>query len=170
MNGRVHQISVSNGGVPKLAVPRARISTTGVEGDRQRDMKHHGGPERAVCLFSLEVIGRLRAEGHPIVPGSAGENLTIEGLEWAALAPGARIEIGAAAAGSSAIVLEIVSYTRPCSTIRGSFTGLEFNRIFQELHPGESRLYARVLREGLVRVGAGVRIVAAAGESGGQGP
>ena len=37
----------------------------------------HGGPERALCLFSLERILELQAEGHPIFPGAAGENITI---------------------------------------------------------------------------------------------
>ena len=53
---RVHQISISDGGVPKHAVESARITSTGIAGDRQHDTKHHGGPDRAVCLFSLEVI------------------------------------------------------------------------------------------------------------------
>jgi MOSC domain-containing protein YiiM len=72
MNGRVVQISVSNGGVPKTAVPVARITETGVEGDRQANPEIHGGPERAVCLFSMERIRDLQAEGHAIVPGAAG--------------------------------------------------------------------------------------------------
>lgn len=152
----IHQISVSNGGVPKLAVPSARITRTGVEGDAQHDRKHHGGPDRAVCLFSLEVIRRLNDEGHPITPGSAGENLTISGLDWPALVPGTRLDIGDAAAGP---ILEIVSYTEPCSTIRNSFAALEFRRIKQNLHPGESRVYARVVREGVASAGDACRAV-----------
>ena len=147
MRGQVFQISVSNGGVPKQSVPAARVLASGVEGDRQNDQLHHGGPDRAVCLFSLEVIERIRAEGHPIQPGSTGDNLTIEGLEWAVIAPGARLMVGAE------VELEVVSCTTPCSAIRDSFLGLEVNRIKQDLHPGESRVYARVLREGWVRVG-----------------
>ncbi|MCC6320419.1 MAG: MOSC domain-containing protein [Phycisphaerales bacterium] len=156
--GRVHQVSVSSGGVPKLPVPLARITRAGVEGDSQNDTKHHGGPDRAVCLFSLEVIQRLRAEGHPIRPGTAGENLTTEGLEWSRITPGARLRIVAAADGAHT-ELEVVSYTRPCSTIRDSFMDLKHNRIFQDAHPGESRVYARVLREGTVRVGDSIEII-----------
>src|SRR5437899_862580 len=77
----VHQINVSNGGVPKHPVPEARITVDGVAGDCQRSPKIHGGPDRAVCLFSLEVIEALRAEGHSIAPGSSGENLTLAGLD-----------------------------------------------------------------------------------------
>lgn len=147
----VHQVGVSQGGVPKLAVPSARVTTLGLEGDAQHDTQHHGGPDRAVCLFSLDVIERLRAEGHPIAPGSVGENLTLSGLDWANLAPGDRLTL------EGGPVLEIVSYTRPCATIRGSFAGAAVSRINQAEHPGESRLYARVLSEGVVRPGQGVR-------------
>ncbi|MGH7130888.1 MAG: MOSC domain-containing protein [Phycisphaerales bacterium] len=154
----IHQISISPGGVPKLAVPQARITRDGVEGDKQNDVKHHGGPERAVCLLAMEVIERLRAEGHPIAPGTTGENLTTVGLDWTAVAPGARLEIESANS-TEPVELEVVSYTSPCSAIRESFNDLEFRRIKQDLHPGDSRVYARVRREGVVRTGATVRLI-----------
>jgi MOSC domain-containing protein YiiM len=91
----------------------------------------------------------LRAEGHPIDAGTTGENLTIEGLDWSALVPGVRLIIGEAE-------LEITSYVVPCRNITASFANGEFKRIGQNIHPGWSRLYARVLREGTVRVGDAV--------------
>ncbi|MCC6675512.1 MAG: MOSC domain-containing protein [Phycisphaerales bacterium] len=151
----VHRISVSDGGVPKGAVERAAVGAEGLEGDRQNDRKHHGGPERAVCLFALEVIERLRGEGHPIGPGTTGENLTIEGLDWPRVVPGARLVF------DGGVELEISSFTTPCATIRDSFTGLAFGRIKQADHPGESRVYARVIRGGALARGEGVRLVAA---------
>src|SRR5215470_13739563 len=80
--GVIVQISVSNGGVPKRPIDRAIVWEEGLQGDRQTDQKNHGGPTRAVCLYSLEVIENLRAEGHSIVPGAAGENVTVGGLDW----------------------------------------------------------------------------------------
>ena len=71
----VHQINVSDGGVPKLPVLEATVSNKGVDGDRQRNLKFHGGPDRAICVYSLELIEQLQEEGHPIDPGSSGENL-----------------------------------------------------------------------------------------------
>ena len=94
-NAQLVQISVNpKGGVPKFAVPNAEITTEGVVGDKQRDRRFHGGPERAVCLYSLEVIQSLQAEGHPIAPGTTGENLTISGLDWNFVVPGVRLQIG----------------------------------------------------------------------------
>lgn len=150
MRGRVHQVSVSKGGVPKVPVPGAVVTATGLSGDAQNDTKHHGGPERAVCMFSLDVIERLRGEGHPIASGSVGENLTITGIDWSTVAPGGRFEF------EGGVVLEVASYTKPCSTIRESFAGLDFKRIFQDAHPGESRVYARVITPGPIAPGAWV--------------
>ncbi len=96
MKAYIHQLNCSPGGVPKTPVADAVLTPIGLAGDQQRDRRYHGGPERALCLFSLEVIAELQAEGHPIFPGSAGENATISGLEWAALAPGSRLALGLA--------------------------------------------------------------------------
>ncbi|HEV2236716.1 MAG TPA: MOSC domain-containing protein [Ktedonobacterales bacterium] len=157
--GRVFQVNVSDGGVPKRSVARARVGRLGVAGDRQRDLEDHGGPERAVCLFSLEHVLMLQAEGHPIYPGSVGENLTLAGIDLGALAPGDRLSIGA---GDDAVELQITSYTFPCTNIKDSFADGIFTRISQKVHPGVSRLYARVLREGELRPAMLVRVTRAA--------
>jgi len=148
----LHQISISDGGVPKLPVAEARITVNGVAGDRQRNLEVHGGTERAVCLFSLEVIEALQAEGHSIRPGASGENLTVAGLVWAEVKPGDRLRIG------DAVLLEMVSHTAPCKYNAQWFANGDFSRISQKLHPGWSRLYARVLAEGVVRTGDRVTV------------
>jgi len=138
--------------VPKHRVPHTEVTTEGVTGDKQRNRRFHGGPSRAVSLYSYENIQALQDEGHPIECGTTGENLTISGLDWARLAPGARLRIGAG------VRLEITSYTTPCSNIAGSFADGEFTRISQKLHPGWSRLYAKVLCGGTVREGDEVAV------------
>lgn len=153
MEGRIFQLNVSNGGVPKLAVREALLRPEGLEGDRQRDLRFHGGPDRAVCLFALERLLELQGEGHPIFPGSTGENVTVVGLDWSGLAPGARLALGAEA------VVEVTSYTAPCKNIAASFLEGEFKRISQKVHPGHSRLYARVLRPGRLVVGQSVTLL-----------
>ena len=143
----VHQVSVSDGGVPKRPVFEAKVTRDGLEGDRQRNLKFHGGPDRAVCLFSLELIERLQDEGHSIDAGLSGENLTLAGLAWAAVQPGVRLTIG------PDIELEVTDYTSPCAQNGQWFRDDEFLRISQKMNPGWSRVYAKVLREGVVRPG-----------------
>jgi MOSC domain-containing protein YiiM len=148
----VHQINVSDGGVPKKPVLEARITKTGLEGDRQRNRTVHGGPDRAVCLFSLEIIERLQDEGHSIEPGSAGENLTLTGLEWNHMRPGAVLTIG------PHVRIEIKSYTAPCDLNAHWFREGDFSRISHKKHPGWSRVYAKVLGGGIVRPGDMVKL------------
>src|SRR4051812_1643306 len=120
--GRVESINTSRGGVPKRAVFEAFISGHGVSGDAQTNLQHHGGPERAVVLYSLEVIRALQQEGHAIAPGTTGENLTLSGLDWSDVTPGCRLHVGG-------VLLEVTKFTTPCVKIAGSFVDGEFIRI-----------------------------------------
>jgi MOSC domain-containing protein YiiM len=152
MTGRLpypylYQINVSDGGVPKHPVLEAIITKAGVEGDRQRNLKVHGGPDRAVCLYSQDLIERLQDEGHSIEAGSSGENLTLAGLEWEKLQPGDRLQVG------PEVQIEIMSYTTPCEKNAQWFLERDIKRVSQKMNPGWSRLYAKVLREGVVRPG-----------------
>jgi len=124
----------------------AWISRNGVYGDSQANRKLHGGPDRAVCIFSAELIDALQSEGHPIGFGTSGENLTVAGVDWTLVLPGSVWR-----AGDS--VLEVVSFTAPCKTIQNSFVDKRYKRISQKVNPGWSRVYARVLEEGRVTVG-----------------
>jgi MOSC domain-containing protein YiiM len=143
--GRVRSIQLGRG-VPKPAVETASVTTEGLDGDVQRNRRFHGGPQRAVCLYSWERIEALRAEGHPIDAGTTGENLTLEGIDWTRMVPGVRLTVGE-------VVLHLTDYAHPCATIRPSFADDDSNRIGQKLHPGWSRLYARVEKPGRVTVG-----------------
>lgn len=150
--GSVASINISDGGVPKQPVAEALITESGLEGDRQRDLRYHGGPDRAVVIYSLELIRALKCEGHPIKIGSAGENLTISGLDWRTIAPGVELR-----AGSAELVL--TKYATPCYIIGASFLNGEIERISQKLHPGWSRVCARVLRPGMVYLGDPVQVI-----------
>ena len=154
MPGRVVQVNVSQGGVPKRPVAGAHVGRGGLEGDAVNHPKIHGGPERAVCLFALELIEALQAEGHPITPGDVGENLTVSGLDWPALEVDAVLDVG-----DDGLRLQLSSRVEPCRTIAGAFADGAFKRIQPRRVPDETRWYARVLSEGTVRPGDAVRVV-----------
>jgi MOSC domain-containing protein YiiM len=136
----------SAGGVPKLPIERAMVGVTGMEGDRQRDRRFHGGPDRALCLYSQERIDALVADGHPVRPGVLGENVTIFGLPWEEVRPGARLRIGAVEA-------QVTAFASPCQKIAAGFLDGDFTRIGQKLNPGWSRVYVRILSEGTIALG-----------------
>ena len=143
----LHQINTSQGGVPKLPVEKAWVSFEGIHEDRQRNQSVHGGKDRALCLFSWELIEALRKEGHTLEAGSTGENLTISGLDWVHLQLGDQLRIG------SEVHIKVVSYAEPCRLNGQWFAKGNFKRISQKAHPGWSRLYASVISEGVIQRG-----------------
>ena len=106
-----------------------------------------------MCLYASEAIARLRDEGHDIVPGAVGENVTVEGLDWAAIVPGCHVLLG------ETVLLQITRYTSPCANISRSFKEGYFARVSQKRHPGWSRVYARVLTQGSINNGDPVRLM-----------
>ena len=57
------------------------------------------------------------------------------------------------------VLLEVTSYTTPCRTIMRAFKDGAHGRISQALYPGWSRVYTRVLAEGVIAAGAAVRVL-----------
>ncbi|SRR6266496_4179351 len=153
MNGRIFQLNISSGGVPKLPIREVIVSEAGLAGDCHNFPDIHGGPDRALCLFSLDRILELQAEGHPIFPGAVGENVTVSGINWAEVEPGRQMFLG------DEVVVEITNYTSPCNSIPESFYDGNFARISQKVHPGYSRVYARVLQKGRLRIGQEVQLL-----------
>lgn len=144
--GTVVQLNTSGGGVPKHPVTSVSVSGSGLEGDVQHDRRHHGRPIQAVCLWSADVIDRLRDEGHPIGYGNAGENVTIAGIDWEGLRPGARVDVGP-------VPLLITAHAIPCAKNAQWFSDRDFNRILHTKNPGLSRLYALPLTPGTISTG-----------------
>ena len=143
---RIVQINVSSGGVPKQSTPSAVVTELGIITDNQNDGKYHGGPDRALIIYSLELIQLLQEEGHPFYPGSTGENVTISGLDWDELAPGVTLRLGQ-------VLAQATRYATPCSKISASFVDGNFNRIGHKQNPGWSRLCLRILEPGMINAG-----------------
>jgi len=148
--GHIFQLSVSDGGAPKHAIREGVVGPTGIVGDRQKHTKIHGGPNRALCLFSVELIEKLQSEGHPIYPGSTGENVTISGLDWSRLQPGVQLALG------DEVIVELTREAPPCKNIGPSFVGKKFRRLEQ---PGEMRWYCKVVETGSVHIAQEVRLL-----------
>ena len=77
---QIYQINISQGGVPKKPQPSAQVMPLGLSGDLHDNTEHHGGPEKAISLYSLEIIRALQDTGQPIVPASTGNNRKIFAL------------------------------------------------------------------------------------------
>lgn len=145
VEGAVAGLFLGDGGVPKRSVERVEVSWSGVRGDRQEDRRNHGRPWQALCLWSGEVVDDLAAQGHPIHPGAAGENVSVRGLPWERVVPGVHLRIGE-------VLAEVSSYALPCKTNAGWFSDGSFDRIHHR-HGPVSRVYATVAEPGAIGVG-----------------
>ncbi len=94
MTGTVAAVCLSvRKGTPKDAVPRAElVAGHGLAGDA------HAGPgDRQVSILARADIDAFKERVPDLVDGAFGENLVIAGLDLAALGPGSRLAVGAAA-------------------------------------------------------------------------
>ncbi len=157
--GRVHQVNVSAGGVPKLPVPGTWVGRLGLDGDGHTEPEPiHGGELAAVSIYSIEALARVAADGHRAFPGAYGENLTLEGIDWSALGPGDRL-----ASRDGGLQVALTKYARPSQTIAHWFVNRQIARISQKIHPEDARWYARVIVEGPVAPGDAVELLPATG-------
>ena len=129
-----------------------------MDGDCQRDRRFHGGPDRALSLYSLERIESLQSEGHPTEPGAIGENVTVAGVDWPDMTPGRRVLLGE-------VEIELTSYAAPCKTIRNAFLDQDFTRIAEAasrmespVRPRNSRRRSARRRSCLNRVESGISL------------
>jgi MOSC domain-containing protein YiiM len=138
--------------MPNLPVLEGILGVEGFAGDGWNNRKLHGGPLQAVLLVAMETLDHLRAEGFPVFPGAIGENITTQGIPFAALRPGMRFQVGEA-------VIELTKIRTPCAKLDVFGPGIQ-----QQVHDaqvkrgdtsspcwGRSGFYAKVLHPGVVR-------------------
>lgn len=141
LHGTILAVCIGPGGIPKHAVDQARATPDGIVGDKQR-YRMHGGPNRALCLYSIEDYASLRRDGVSCdAPGSFGENVLTEGLDFRALLPGDRLALG------DEVEIELFDVREPCKTLKS------VDARFPNLMIGRSGFVCRVLRGGVLRAG-----------------
>lgn len=118
----------------------------GLSGDHQYDRRHHGGPERALLMYSADHYPRWRAEWErsDVGPGGFGENLTVAGATEDTVCIGDVFRIGD-------VRLEVSSPRTPCSTLSRRHGLPELVKTIVRNH--RSGWYLRVLQEGWLEAG-----------------
>ena len=90
LKGTVKAICISTvRGVEKKAVSSALIKDFGIEGDA-----HAGKWHRQVSLLSYDRVKEFNQRGAGVEDGAFGENLVVEGLDFAALPVGTMLYCG----------------------------------------------------------------------------
>ena len=148
MTATLAQLNVSQGGIPKLPVESARVTRFGVEGDAQRNLKYHGGPNRAVCIYSTELYAQLSDEGIDVSSGAFGENFTTAGIDLATLQKGDRLRVGDC-------LIEITDVRVPCRTLK------KWSEKLPQAIVGRSGWVAKVVEEAVVKPGDEIHVIPA---------
>ena len=123
-----------------------------LEGDRQADLRVHGGDDKAVYVYPAEHYDYWRPEfpDKPLPFGWFGENLTTEGLLETAIHIGDRLRIGTAE-------FQVTTPRVPCFKLEAKFERDDMIKRF--LASRRSGFYFKVLREGEVDAGSGIEVI-----------
>ena len=127
------------------------LRTTNLDGDRQADLRVHGGPTRALMLYGAENYEHWARElGRQLPYGSFGENFTIAGFDQSTASAGDIYSVGEA-------IIQLTELRGPCYKLQ--YRTETPDMIDRVLANGRSGIYARVLQEGLVQVGDAVTLL-----------
>lgn len=134
-----------------------QISCDGLVGDTICDTENHGGVDQAVYVYGVPDYAWWSEQlGRELGPGTFGENLTVTGLESAALNVGDILRVGTAR-------LQVTAPRIPCVTLAVRMEDPTFLKRFRRAErPG---VYCRVLQEGWVQRGDAVALNPYEGET-----
>jgi MOSC domain-containing protein YiiM len=125
---------------------RISLSSVNLAGDGQADLTVHGGPDKAVCVYSMDhyPFWRRELEIAECGPGWFGENFSIEGQTETQVAIGDTFEIGTA-------VVQISQPRAPCWKLGRRWNRPDMPKIV--VHSGRTGWYLRVIETGHVESG-----------------
>jgi MOSC domain-containing protein YiiM len=116
------------------------VTSQGLVGDAQADLRVHGGPDKAIMTYSADHFLNWKAEIElDVVPGGFGENLTISGWTEKDVCIGDQWQIGN-------VVLEVSQPRQPCWKLARRWMMPELPK--QVIKTGRSGWYLRVLTMG----------------------
>ena len=107
----------------------------GIEGDA-----HAGNWHRQVSLLSYDKVEAFRSKGAPIVDGSFGENLLVEGIDFKTLPIGTKFQC-------NEVILELTQIGKQCHH------GCEIFHIMGDCIMPREGVFAKVLQGGIIHEG-----------------
>ena len=127
-----------------------RLSRVGFEYDGVGDILHHGGEDKAVCVYSLEHYPYWEDVLGIKLPAAAfGENLTVSDLREEDICIGDVFELGTA-------LLQVSQPRQPCRTLAARYGRDDLVKLVAD--SGRTGFYFRVLQEGIVSKGVRLKL------------
>jgi MOSC domain-containing protein YiiM len=129
--------------IHKLPVqPPVYLSVEQLAGDEQADLEHHGGPDKAVCVYCQEHYAYWERELERSLPwGAFGENLTVSGMLETEVNIGDIYQIGEA-------LVQVSQPRQPCHKLAKWHAVTDLPLLVQQ--SGFTGFYVRVLKEGWI--------------------
>lgn len=124
-----------------------KVNKTNIEGDKQSDLKLHGGPTRAVCVYATEHYDfwKEALKKSELPHGYLGENLTISGgMFEKEIYVGDRFSIGT-------VEFEALQPRFPCHKLGMKLGDKKWVKTV--LDTGKSGFYFGVIKEGIIESG-----------------
>lgn len=144
--------SVTTGIFKEPVEGRVQLRTLNLDGDRQADLKVHGGVYKAVYAYPGEHYEFWRRElpGVGLPRGMFGENLTVEGMLESEVNIGDQFRIGSAE-------LVVTQPRLPCYKLAVKFERDDIIKRF--LESGRTGFYFAVQKEGEVGAGDSIEMI-----------
>ncbi|PFM95150.1 MOSC domain-containing protein, partial [Bacillus thuringiensis] len=153
-----YQLLSLNIGLPKEVIYGGKVIHTGINkkqvkepvylsfvkfnGDGQADLVHHGGVDKAVCVYTGDHYPYWEKElNQDLVYGAFGENITVSGMREEDVCIGDTFELGEA-------IVQVTQPRQPCFKLAKKYNIPKLPLYFQET--GYTGFYFRVLKEGWV--------------------
>jgi len=141
-------------GIYKQSVSHVAVDELGIKGDVQVDKRYHGGPDKALHQYALtsyrriiEVYTELNGVA---LPGSMGENITIDAMAEASVCIGDIYRFGA-------VLVQVSEPRRPCWKINAKFKQSNLSEFVERERI--TGWYYRVLEAGDIILGDAVQLI-----------
>ena len=133
-----------------VAGPRL-LKSQGFEGDGVGDLKHHGGSDKAVCVYSIDHYPYWeRVLGITMPPAAFGENLSVTGMREEDVCIGDIFRIGTTE-------VQVSQPRQPCTTLAARYGREDFVKLVVD--SGRTGLYFKVITEGSLQAGDEVTLI-----------
>jgi MOSC domain-containing protein YiiM len=135
----------------KRPVPQAVLGPQGLDGDQQADRQNHGGPDKALCVYSYDHYPYWeQVLGKRLIPAAFSENLTVSGLRETEISLGDVL-----CAGET--LLQVTYPRTPCTKLARKLRRKDLPALIHA--NGFSGCYVRVLRPGRIAAGDTLEVV-----------
>ena len=127
------------------------VTHQGFEGDGVGDLKHHGGRDKAVCVYSIEHYKYWeKVLGRKLLDAAFGENFSVTDMNEEGVCVGDIYRVGTA-------LMQVSQPRQPCSTLAARYGREDFVKLVVD--SGKTGFYLKVLEVGRVKTGDSLLLI-----------